>query len=104
MVGQTWMNPAQAKWLTAQIVHFHGGQLGTKLYDVVPSILQAWFEAFPEPRITGKAAQTVYCQNKGRHAAKAQKIKEQKKRAWEMRARKRGAAHTVSPTLYVYCY
>ena len=104
MVGQTWMNPAQAEWLTAQIVHFHGGQLGTKLYDVVPSILQAWFEAFHEPRITGKVAQTVYRQNKGRHAAKAQKIKERKKRAWEMRARKCRAAHTVSPMLYVYCY
>ena len=61
------MKPTQAEWLTAQIVCFHGGQLGTKLCDVVPSSLQAWFEAFPEPRITGKVAQTVYHQNKGRH-------------------------------------
>ena len=104
MVGQTWTNPTQAEWLTAQIARFHGGQLGTKVYDVVPSILQAWFEVFPEPRITGEAAQTVYHQNKGCHAAKAQNFKEQKKCAWEMRAWKCGAAHTVSPTLYVYCY
>ena len=30
MVGQTWTNPAQAEWLTAQIAHFHGGQLQFK--------------------------------------------------------------------------
>ena len=104
MVGKTWTNPAQAEWLMAQIMRCHGGQLGTKLYDVVPSILQVWFEASPEPHITGEAAQTVYCQNKGHQAAKAWKSKERKKHAWEMRARKCGVAHTVSPTLYVYCY
>jgi len=71
MVGQAWTNPAQAKWLMAKIACFHGGQLGTRLYDMVPSILQAWFEAFPEPLITGEAAQMVYRQNKGRHVAKA---------------------------------
>ena len=76
MVGQTWTNPAQAEWLMTQIMCFHGRQLGPKLYDVVPRILQVWFEAFPEPCITGKVAQTVYRQNKGHHVAKAWKIKE----------------------------